>query len=296
MNTMINDFVAKLNSKHTKASYRSDLHQVTSFLQKSLFEASAGDLTNFRDAMMVKGTLPTTINRKFSTFKSFYEWGLKQGYCTTNPVGLIDLPRPDVKNPTQALSDIEVKNLTSLPDASDLNGLRHRMCFVLLTNLALRRSELTTLRFNDIQDEAGMKVFRVHGKGGKFRRLPLRSELYQELVRYQDRFETFTGEKLQGSDFVIQTTKSGKNSKPANPNSILRIVKKYCKLAGIDQRIGAHSLRTTTISHLLDTRKIPIRDVAIFAGHSSTNTTQIYDKKRLGILDSAALSVGFDNV
>ena len=47
------------------------------------------------------------------------------------------------------------------------------------------------------------------------------------------------------------------------------------------------------ISHLLDTQKIHIRDVAIFAGHSNIETTQRYDKRRDNLKNSAAYAVDY---
>ena len=52
-------------------------------------------------------------------------------------------------------------------------------------------------------------------------------------------------------------------------------------------------LSATVISHLLDTQKAAIRDVADFAGHEQITTTQRYDKKRKGLDDSAAYQVDY---
>ena len=75
--------------------------------------------------------------------------------------------------------------------------------------------------------------------------------------------------------------------------NVRKIVKKYAENVGITRRVSAHSCRATAISHLLDTQKVPIRDVADFAGHSSINTTSLYDKKRKGLDESAAYKIKY---
>jgi integrase len=71
------------------------------------------------------------------------------------------------------------------------------------------------------------------------------------------------------------------------------MINKYAKQCGIDKKVSPHSCRATVISHLLDTQKTPIRDVAIFAGHSKITTTERYDKRRESLDNSAAYDVDY---
>ena len=80
---------------------------------------------------------------------------------------------------------------------------------------------------------------------------------------------------------------------PIHGTTVFRIVERFVKKANISKKIGAHSCRATVISHLLDTQKIHIRDVAIFAGHSNIETTQRYDKRRDNLKNSAAYAVDY---
>jgi integrase len=92
----------------------------------------------------------------------------------------------------------------------------------------------------------------------------------------------------------IQTAKKGKNSAPVNGSTIYRIIEKYAKECSINKKVSPHSCRATAISHLLDTQKTPIRDVAIFAGHSKITTTERYDKRREGLDQSAAYDIDYN--
>ena len=75
--------------------------------------------------------------------------------------------------------------------------------------------------------------------------------------------------------------------------TVYRIIEKYAKACGINKKVSPHSCRATAISHLLDTQKTPIRDVAIFAGHSKITTTERYDKRREGLDNSAAYDIDY---
>jgi integrase len=105
------------------------------------------------------------------------------------------------------------------------------------------------------------------------------------------------GIELAPEDYLIQTQPKNKhqliNKQPIDGSTIFRIIQTYKKILGINKRVSPHSCRATVISHLLDTQKTPIRDVAIFAGHSKITTTERYDKRRQGLDDSAAYAVDY---
>ena len=98
---------------------------------------------------------------------------------------------------------------------------------------------------------------------------------------------------MEEDDYLIQSAKKGKNDKPIDGSTIYRVIEKYAKKCGINKKVSPHSCRATAISHLLDTQKTPIRDVAIFAGHSKITTTERYDKRREGLDNSAAYQVDY---
>jgi len=101
----INEFVVDLMyvrnySKNTIESYRSDMEQFCEFLKKkSLDKVAVEDIRAFikREAQISEKSLA----RKLSSFRTFYDFMVKKGYLTVNPMDGVEGPKigkylPDV--------------------------------------------------------------------------------------------------------------------------------------------------------------------------------------------------------
>ena len=52
-------------------------------------------------------------------------------------------------------------------------------------------------------------------------------------------------------------------------------IKQLCKKAKLNKEIGIHTLRHSIATHLLQ-QNMPIEQIALFLGHKSLESTQIY--------------------
>ncbi|MCY4643535.1 MAG: tyrosine-type recombinase/integrase [Bacteriovoracales bacterium] len=293
------EFLGNFISERTRLSYLRDLATFSGFLAMGgeklshPSEIRSYHLSLYRDWMMEQGLAPATVGRRMVAVRSFVKWALGQKLIDHDPLQAVKLPKVQTLSPTVAFDDDEVRSMIDAPDVETFSGNTHRLVLVLLFYLGPRRAELAQIKMEDIVKERGHTALLIHGKGGKKRLVPLSEAVMEEIEAYGKRLSSLTGRTLEGGDFLIQTDRKGKNLRPCDGSTIYRIVKRYAAGLGITKRVGAHSCRATVISHLLDTQKRPIRDVADFAGHRQTSTTERYDKKRKGLDDSAAYEVDY---
>jgi len=165
----------------------------------------------------------------------------------------------------------EMKAVLDAPDPTTRSGIRDQAMLYLGFAAGLRVSELIRLRIDDIELDGPYPSILVHGKGRTQRRLPLWREATRALrawlavrgsVPTPEVFLNARGEALSCSGFS-------------------HIVKKHARTAGQqcpsigNKTVSPHVLRhTCAMTSLQATRDI--RKVALWLGHSSLKSTEIY--------------------
>ena len=143
---------------------------------------------------------------------------------------------------------------------------RNKTMIHLLLNTGLRLSEMTNLKWNDIDLMTG-QVKVVEGKGLKDRILWLDEETLTMLGKWKQRQFKEWGR----SDLVFTT----RTLHSLDGKAVRSMIKTYSDKAGIKKHITTHSLRHTFASDLLrDTKNIRIVQKAL--GHADISSTQIY--------------------
>lgn len=147
-------------------------------------------------------------------------------------------------------------------------GQRNRALIELMLGGGLRVSEAVSLMPGDIDWQAG--TIRVNdGKGGRDRVVPVDDDTLAHLQVWAARRKELRVSARQPFLVGIRTLK-GMTSRTA-----WAIIKRRAELAGIDKRVGPHTLRHTYATRLLD-RGFSIREVQELLGHSDVSTTMIY--------------------
>jgi integrase len=106
-------------------------------------------------------------------------------------------------------------------------------------------------------------------KGGKVVTIPLAPRTARAV-------DLAIGERLSGPIF---TRTDGKR---LDRHGAARIVRAVAKRAGVDKRIGPHTLRHAFITAALDAG-VPLRDVQEAASHADPRTTMRYDRARVSL-------------
>lgn len=166
----------------------------------------------------------------------------------------------------EVLTDYEQKQLINIFNTRYFYPLRNKTMIQLFLCTGLRISEMTNLKWKDINLMTGqLKV--VQGKNSKDRILWISEDMLEKLQEWKVKeFERFGK-----CDLVFCTS----NHKPIDHKGIDRMIRTYSKKSGITKTISCHTLRHTFATDLLRATK-NIRLVQKALGHSDISTTMIY--------------------
>ncbi|UZR99030.1 tyrosine-type recombinase/integrase (plasmid) [Chondrinema litorale] len=159
------------------------------------------------------------------------------------------------------LSREEVKRLLSM-----ISNPKHRALVAVLYSSGIRMSELLSLYPTDI--DADRMVIRVRqGKGNKDRETIL-SKKTLELLReyYRHAYPKPTKYLFEGM---------GGPGLKYSASSVRKILKRAARRAGIEKEIGAHILRHTFATHMLE-QGTNLKILQQLLGHKSLKTTMVY--------------------
>lgn len=271
MNRHIIDFERFLKyernySVHTVRAYMNDLAEFEDFLSNSSTEiekVSAKNINLYSLNLYTKNS-KSTVSRKLTTLRSFFNFMVRKGNIKQNPAKLIPLPKKEKELPV-FLSVDEVFKLIDSIDPEGILPLRDLAIIELLYSSGLRVSELAKIKVLDIDHRENF--VKVSGKGNKERVVPFGSNAREVILQYLRRR---TELKPKDDFFFLNSRGSGLTTR-----SIERIVKKYGLLSGISKKISPHALRHTFATHLLG-GGADLRSIQELLGHSSLSTTQRY--------------------
>lgn len=179
------------------------------------------------------------------------------------------------------LGDGEVDALLDAPDLSTWIGRRDRALLLVGLQTGLRVSELTALRRQDVTFGAGAHV-RCHGKGRKLRCTPLR----RDVTRILEAWLREVPAELDGP--VFPSSRGRRMSEDA----VERLVAKHVAVARPrcpslkGKRVTPHTLRHTAAMQLLQ-RGVDRSVIALWLGHESIETTQVYLHADLSLKEKA---------
>jgi integrase/recombinase XerC len=259
-------------SPFTVKSYREDLLQLSEFLAsagcRSPGDASSTILRRFAGGLHAAGYASATVARKLASTRSFYAFGQREGWVSTNPAKPLRGPKRARKLPKFLTGD-EIGKLLAAPKPQAAGGLRDRAILELMYSAGLRVRELVSLDDGDLDLRGG--TVRVRGKGrrerlgivGRHARTAIEAWLSS---RPKPRTaSTSRSQPLFTNRFATRLSVRG----------VARLLEKHLLTAGLSRRASPHTLRHSFATHLLDAGA-DIRSVQELLGHKSLVTTQIY--------------------
>ena len=266
-----NIWIEKGLSQNTLDSYRSDLEQFSSWLEKnnlSYINTSKKEILSYLSFLFQKGLGSKTVARKLSSLKSFFRYLVFKSIIPNDPSSEVETPKL-LKSIPKSISEKEVEALLAAPDEETDIGLRDKTMIETLYSCGLRISELTNLELLNLNLRQG--VIRVIGKGQKERLVPMGDQLIGLLELYISSSRKNLLNKRH-SDFLFLSTRGQRMTR----QSFWHRIKHYCLASGFEpDKISPHVLRHAFATHLLN-NGADLRVVQLLRGHSDLNTTQIY--------------------
>ncbi len=263
--------VEKGASPHTLEAYSRDLIRFANFMagreKEEAEKVTPEDVMAFISDLRDGGLAASSVNRCLAAIRGFYKFLLRQGNKVVSPVDRLVQGKTWMRLP-DVLSPQEMNRLLEKPGLSNPAAVRDAAILELMYAAGLRVSELVNLTMNSINWQAGYVV--VMGKGRKERVVPVGRSAYDLLRRY---VEESRNDLIKGkSTNILFLNRSGRLF---SRQGLWKLVKKYARLSGLEDKVHPHTFRHTFATHLLE-GGADLRAVQVMLGHADISTTQIY--------------------
>jgi len=258
-------------SPHTVDNYRREIEECLSFLEEQGVhnwpDVDRSVLRRYLSWLNAQGYAKASVARRLSELRSFGRFLMREGIVPANPFRAVSSPKLAQRLPVP-LSVQETVALLSAPDVTTPQGLRDRAILEALYSGGLRVSELVGLNVEDI--DWGRGELRVLGKGAKERIAFLGRPALEAVRAYLEE-----GRPHLLQDRVSNALFLNRSGGRLTTRSVMNLLKKYSRMAGLEKRVTPHTLRHTFATHLLD-GGADLRSVQELLGHALLTTTQIY--------------------
>ena len=222
-------------------------------------------------------------NTRLAAIRSFFRYvAMNEPTHLLHCQRILAMPsKRHVKRTVNFLDAEEIAALLAAPDRSGWGGRRDHAILLVALQTGLRASELIGLSCRDVVLGTGAHV-RCNGKGRKERCTPLRRDTAKLL-------EVWLKERRGESDQpLFPTTCGGRLSRDALEHLVRRHVTTAtatCPTLGA-KRISPHTLRHSTAMDLLQ-HGVDQAVIALWLGHESVKTTQIYTHADMQLKEKA---------
>lgn len=280
-------------SPHTISSYRDTFRQFLRFAQQRLHQPPSRLYVEQIDAPLIvafldelekhRGVSARSRNLRLTAIHSFFHYAAFE--LPTHAAQIQRVLAIPAKRFTRTLVSFltrpEVDALLAAPDRDTWSGRRDHAFILTAVQTGLRLSEMTGLKREDLIFGTGAHV-RVIGKGRKERCIPLSNStraVLKEWLRQPQR----------GQHGVLFPSARGE---PLGVHGVQYLLNKHrtaaCKVCpSLEQkRVTVHRLRHTMAMDLLQQGVEPAV-IALWLGHESVETTQIYLQATLAMKEKA---------
>ncbi len=280
-------------SPHTIRSYRDTFRLLLQFASKrlhklpsvlTLADLDPGLIGAFLDQLeKERGNSARSRNLRLTAIRSFFRYA---AFEEPSQSGLIQrvLAMPSKRYEKKLVSFLtrpEIDAVLAAPDRNTWAGRRDHIFLLVAVQTGLRLSEMTGLRREDVALGTGAHVHCL-GKGRKQRSTPLTKQAASAL-------KLWFQEPMRGDGQIVFPNARGTR---LSPDGVQYLLAKHIAVArercpGLNEkRVTPHCLRHTAAMELLQAG-VDRSVIALWLGHESVETTQIYLDANLALKEQA---------
>jgi site-specific recombinase XerD len=280
-------------SPHTISSYRDTFRQFLRFVQQRLHKPPARLSFEEIDAPLIvaflddlekhQGLSVRSRNLRLTAIHSFFRYAAFEAPAHSAQIQrVLAIPsKRFTRNLVHFLTRPEVDALLAAPDQRFWSGRRDHAFLLVAVQTGLRLSEMTGLKRADLILEAGAHL-RVIGKGRKERCTPIAKPTRAVL-------KAWLREPQRGDGDVLFPSAKGERLSVHGVQYLLTkhrmAASKVCPSL-TQKRVTVHRLRHTMAMELLQAG-VDRAVIALWLGHESVETTQIYLEATLAMKEQA---------
>ena len=253
-------------SPHTLDNYGRDLAELCTWCEEQqLRQASAissADIRYYASHLHRRGLAGSSIQRKLSAIRSFYNYLGRRQQLSHNPANGVQAPKRGRRLPKTL--DVDQMDQFLKPQSTDPLELRDIAMAELFYSSGLRLAELAAINLDDIDPDTALVT--VLGKGSKTRTVPVGAMALAAIVAWRKVRPPLVAET------ALFTSNRGQRISVRNIQARLG---RLGRRAGLAQPLHPHMLRHSFASHMLESSG-DLRAVQELLGHASISSTQIY--------------------
>lgn len=219
-----------------------------------------------------------SVKQQLAGVRRLFDWLVMGQAMPVNPAASVRGPaHSQRRGKTPVLAPEEARRLLDTIDMTTPAGLRDRALIGLMVYSFARIGAALSMRVEDVFMQNRRLWVRLHEKGGKRHEMPCHHNLEDYLTAYIDG----CGLRGQAKGPLFRTIARGTkrlSDTPLPQANAFAMVRRRAAAAEIGTAIGNHSFRATGITTYLKNGGT-LETAATMANHSSTRTTQLYDRR-----------------
>lgn len=268
--------IEKNRSDNTIRSYQTDIELLFEFLTSrglsSFHEIQTEFIKEWIVSLKKNNISNTTISRRISSIKVFFNFLVKNNLIEINPTLKIIAPKlnkvlPNILGQKQADQLLTQAAIYEVEEESQEVRIRDYAILEVLYSTGIRVSELVGLDVEDIN--FSNLTLKVLGKGKKERFVPFGIPAREAIDKYLKDSRNSLNDKNSQALFL------GLRGKRLNVRQVRRILNKAMDQIENSKEVSPHDLRHSAATHMLEAGA-DLRIVQELLGHSSLATTQKY--------------------